>query len=111
MDTGFHPLEGRFVRMKPLKWEHKDEVLAAIDCDPASWSILFLNPMVKACRPYATPSSISFFYRHLSDAHTAEDESVKSRSESICQRSARFPLRAAVERNSWSSLSDNRKSK
>jgi hypothetical protein len=40
MDTGFHPLEGRFARMKPLKSEHKDEVLAAIDCDPASWSIL-----------------------------------------------------------------------
>jgi hypothetical protein len=92
MDTGFHPLEGRFARMKPLKSEHKFW--------PLSIAILhrgqsFLNPMVKACRPYATPSSISFFYRHLSDAHTAEDESVKSRSESICQRSARFPLRAA----------------
>jgi len=34
----------------------------------------------QACRPYATPSSISFFDRHLSDARTAEDEAVKSRS-------------------------------
>jgi hypothetical protein len=32
-----------------------------------------------ACRPYATPSSISFFDRHLSDAHTA----------AICQSSAK----------------------
>src|SRR6476619_7372954 len=42
----------------------------------------------QACRPYATPSSISFFDCHLSDAHTAEDEAVKSRSQSICQSSA-----------------------
>src|SRR5438876_7592954 len=27
-----------------------------------------------ACRPYATPSSISFFDHYLSNAHTAEDE-------------------------------------
>jgi SRSO17 transposase len=32
----------------------------------------------QACRPYAKPSSISFFDRHLNDAHTAEDGSVKS---------------------------------
>jgi hypothetical protein len=40
-----------------------------------------------ACRPYATPSSISSFDRQLSDAHTAENESVKS-CKSICQSSA-----------------------
>ena len=33
-----------------------------------------------ACRPYATPSSISFFDRHHNNAPTAEDESVRSRS-------------------------------
>jgi hypothetical protein len=32
----------------------------------------------QACRPCAKPSSISFFDRHLNDAHTAEDGSVKS---------------------------------
>src|SRR4029077_2029079 len=32
------------------------------------------------CQRCATPSSISYFDRHLSDAHTAEDEAVKSRS-------------------------------
>jgi hypothetical protein len=31
-----------------------------------------------ACRPYATPSSISFFDHYLSNAHTAEDEAVKN---------------------------------
>ena len=30
------------------------------------------------CPPYVTPSSISFFDRHLSNAHTAEDESMKN---------------------------------
>src|SRR6476620_7420311 len=37
----------------------------------------------QACRPYATPSSISFFDRHLSDAHTA----------AICQSSAKLHRR------------------
>jgi len=31
-----------------------------------------------ACRPYATPSSISFFDHYLSNAHTAKDEAVKN---------------------------------
>src|SRR5882757_11507573 len=31
-----------------------------------------------ACRPYATPSLISFFDHYLSNAHTAEDEAVKN---------------------------------
>jgi len=31
-----------------------------------------------ACRPCATPSSISFFDHYLSNAHTAEDEAVKN---------------------------------
>jgi hypothetical protein len=31
-----------------------------------------------ACRPYATPSSISFFDHYPSNAHTAEDEAVKN---------------------------------
>jgi hypothetical protein len=42
----------------------------------------------RACRRYATPSSISFCARYLSDAHAAENESVKSSSEKICQSSA-----------------------
>jgi N-acetyltransferase len=45
MDIGFHPMEGRFVRLEPLVLAHKEEVRAALDCDPASWSILLVNPM------------------------------------------------------------------
>ena len=45
MDIGFHPLEGHFVRMEPLKPEHKEEIRAAIDCEPATWSIMLVNPV------------------------------------------------------------------
>jgi RimJ/RimL family protein N-acetyltransferase len=45
MDIGFHPIEGRFVRMEPLMPGHKEEVRAAVDCDPTTWSILLVNPI------------------------------------------------------------------
>ena len=45
MDIGFHPIEGRFVRMEPLMPQHKEEIRAAIDCDSASWSIMLVNPV------------------------------------------------------------------
>jgi RimJ/RimL family protein N-acetyltransferase len=45
MNIGFHPLEGRFVRMEPLTPEHKEEVRAAIDCDEGAWSIMLVNPV------------------------------------------------------------------
>ena len=45
MDIPFHPIEGSLVKMEPLMPEHKEEVRAAIDCDPTAWSILLVNPM------------------------------------------------------------------
>jgi hypothetical protein len=45
VDIPFHPIEGRVVKMEPLMPEHKEEVRAAIDCDPTAWSILLVNPM------------------------------------------------------------------
>jgi RimJ/RimL family protein N-acetyltransferase len=45
MEIGFQTLEGRFVRLEPLVSEHKEEMRAAIDCDPAAWSILLVNPI------------------------------------------------------------------
>jgi len=45
MEIGFRPLEGRFVRMEPLRPEHKEEIRAAIDCDDASWSVMLVNPV------------------------------------------------------------------
>jgi hypothetical protein len=48
-----------------------------------------------ACRPYATPSSISFFDHYLSNAHTAEDEAVKN---SGVGKSAKVVLSSAPNR-------------
>ena len=56
MDIGFHPLEGRFVRMEPLKPEHKEEIRAAIDCEPATWSIMLVNPVGAGFEEYWSAS-------------------------------------------------------
>jgi N-acetyltransferase len=45
MDIGFQPLQGRFVRIEPLAAEHREDMRAAIDCDPESWSILLATPV------------------------------------------------------------------
>jgi N-acetyltransferase len=74
MDIGFHPLEGRFVRMEPLMPQHKEEVRAAIDCDPASWSIMLVNPVGAGFEEYwsascdAPPTErLPYAIRRLSD--------------------------------------------
>ena len=56
MDIGFHPLEGHFVRMEPLKPEHKEEIRAAIDCEPAAWSIMLVNPVGAGFEEYWSAS-------------------------------------------------------
>lgn len=33
-------LDGRFVRLEPLTGDNRDEVRAALDCDPDAWSIM-----------------------------------------------------------------------
>jgi len=38
------PLEGRFVRLEPFEPRLKEEVRAAIDCDPETWAIMAGNP-------------------------------------------------------------------
>jgi RimJ/RimL family protein N-acetyltransferase len=74
MDIGFHPLEGRFVRMEPLLPRHKEEIRAAIDCDPASWSIMLVNPVGAGFEEYWTAccgapltERLSYAIRRLSD--------------------------------------------
>jgi RimJ/RimL family protein N-acetyltransferase len=52
MEIGFRPLEGRFVRMEPLRPEHKEEMRAAINCDDASWSVMLVNPVGARFEPY-----------------------------------------------------------
>ena len=44
MDMAFRPLQGRFVRLEPITPEHRDDVRAAVDCDPEAWSIMLVNP-------------------------------------------------------------------
>jgi len=56
MQLSFHPLEGRFVRMEPLMPRHKEEIRAAIDCDPASWSIMLVNPVGAGFEEYWSAS-------------------------------------------------------
>ena len=74
MDIGFHLLVGRFVRMEPLMPEHKEEIRAAIDCDPASWSIMLVNPVGAGFEEYwsasrgAPPTErLPYAIRRLSD--------------------------------------------
>jgi len=52
MDIRFRPIEGGFVRMERLVPAHKEEIRAAIDCDPASWAIMLVNPVGAAFEQY-----------------------------------------------------------
>jgi hypothetical protein len=52
MDIRFRPIEGGFVRMEPLVPAHKEEIRAAIDCDPASWAIMLVNPVGAGSEQY-----------------------------------------------------------
>ncbi len=40
----FIPLTGRFFSLEPFAPHLKDEVRAAVDCDPDSWAIMPINP-------------------------------------------------------------------
>lgn len=39
------PLTGGFLRLQPFAPDLKDEVRAAVDCDPETWAIMPVNPM------------------------------------------------------------------
>ena len=74
MDIPFLPVEGRLVRIEPLRPEHKEDVRAAIDCDPAAWSILLVNPMGAGFEEYwsancgaQTTERLPYVIRRLSD--------------------------------------------
>jgi N-acetyltransferase len=45
-------LEGRFVRLEPFEPRLKEEVRAAIDCDPQTWAIMPINPMGEGFEQY-----------------------------------------------------------
>ena len=74
MDIGFHAIERHFVRIEPLMPQHKEEIRAAIDCDPVSWSIMLVNPVGAGFEEYwsascgALPTErLPYAIRRLSD--------------------------------------------
>jgi RimJ/RimL family protein N-acetyltransferase len=40
MELAFHPLQGRLVRLEPFVPALKEELRAAVDCDPETWAIM-----------------------------------------------------------------------
>jgi len=52
MNLEFKMLEGRFVLLQPFEEHLKNEVRAAIDCDPETWAIMPINPMGKGFEEY-----------------------------------------------------------
>lgn len=44
MNLEFDDLEGRYIRLEPFETHLKEEVRAAIDCDPEIWDIMPINP-------------------------------------------------------------------
>jgi N-acetyltransferase len=52
MELVFKPLKGRFVSLEPFEERLKEEVRAAIDCDPETWAIMPVNPMGERFEDY-----------------------------------------------------------
>jgi N-acetyltransferase len=52
MDLKFQQLTARFVQLEPFAESLKEEVRAAIDCDPETWVIMPINPMGKGFDEY-----------------------------------------------------------
>lgn len=54
MELPFIPLDGRFVRLEPFAPALKDEVRAAVDCDPETWAIMPTSPLGARFEAYWT---------------------------------------------------------
>jgi N-acetyltransferase len=52
MELSCSALEGSFVRLEPFAEQIKEEVRAAIDCDPETWAIVPINPMGEGFEGY-----------------------------------------------------------
>jgi N-acetyltransferase len=52
MELEFKPLKGRFVSLEPFEERLKEEVRAAINCDPETWAIMPINPMGERFEDY-----------------------------------------------------------
>src|ERR1039458_8256098 len=74
MELEFCCLEGRFIRLEPFAPELKEEVRAAIDCEPETWDIMPINPMGAGFESYwavdcgaPTEERMSYAIRRRSD--------------------------------------------
>src|SRR3977135_4077599 len=74
MDIGFYVLAGQVVGGGPLMASHTEEIRAAIDCDPASWSVMLVNPVGAGFEEYWSASCgaplterLPYAIRRLSD--------------------------------------------
>jgi N-acetyltransferase len=74
MQMAFQLLEGRFVRLEPFEPTLKEEVRAAIDCDPETWAIMPVNPMGEGFENYWSaacgaplPERMAYAIRRRSD--------------------------------------------
>jgi RimJ/RimL family protein N-acetyltransferase len=76
-DLHFEPqaLQGRFVRLEPYEPALRDEVRAALDCDPESWAVFaasgsgdqFDGWWSRAMQEMAAGTRVAFAVRRLSD--------------------------------------------
>lgn len=75
MDLTFQPLAGRFVQLEPFAEALKEEVRAAVDCDPEAWAIMPVNASGQGFDDYwraacGAPAAdrLAYAVRRLSDA-------------------------------------------
>jgi RimJ/RimL family protein N-acetyltransferase len=54
VELEFNDLEGRHIRLEPFETYLKEEVRAAIDCDPETWNIMPINPTGAGFESYWT---------------------------------------------------------
>lgn len=75
MNLDFVPLQGRFVRLEPLREAMKDDLRAAIECDPDTWATFTINPLVQGFDLYwssmleglESGQRLAYVIRRLSD--------------------------------------------
>lgn len=75
MNLDFVPLQGHFVRLEPLREAMKDDLRAAIECDPGTWVTFTINPVAQGFDLYwlstlegvESGQRLAYVIRRLSD--------------------------------------------
>ena len=71
------PLQGRFVRLEPFTPALKDEVRAAMDCDPETWAIMSSNAMGEQFEAWWSEAEgrLAYALRRLADGRVVGSSS------------------------------------